>query len=241
MPHTLDRDKPLPRYYQVYSSLLERIRSGEFGADKAIPPERHLTKEYGVSRITIVKAMDRLKHEGFIDRQHGRGTFVRSTKLVLDPDAHLGFDEQLQKAGAVLPDWKVLDRGYFKTPEKVAKWLDIGENSLHFQVCALLNVNGQPVGYHHIGVRRELAIRSEAELLDDPQLMAYVLGLSRKHNCQCQRGFEAVAAGEEEARWLDVPPGSPLLMVELLYTDPAGKIAQFIRSYFRGDRFRYNT
>ncbi len=71
-----DPDNPLPLYYQVYASLRERIESGEYEPGSSLPAERQLVKDYGVSRITIVKAMDTLEREGFVERQQGRGTFV---------------------------------------------------------------------------------------------------------------------------------------------------------------------
>ncbi len=67
---------PLPRYYQVYVSLKERIRSGEFAPGEALPSERQLVLDYGVSRITIVKALDLLVRDNLVERQHGRGNFV---------------------------------------------------------------------------------------------------------------------------------------------------------------------
>lgn len=72
----VDPNDPLPRYYQVFTSLIERIEAGEFGEGGSLPSERQLVGEYGVSRITVVKALDLLERRGMIDRQHGRGTFV---------------------------------------------------------------------------------------------------------------------------------------------------------------------
>jgi DNA-binding LacI/PurR family transcriptional regulator len=66
----------MPRYYQVYSSLQDRIRAGEFEPGAALPSERQLVKDYGVSRITIIKAMDLLEHDNLIEKQQGRGSFV---------------------------------------------------------------------------------------------------------------------------------------------------------------------
>ena len=68
----------MPRYYQVYKSLLDRIQTGQFTTGDSLPSERQLTKEYSVSRITIVKALDKLEQDGLIDRQQGRGTFVQN-------------------------------------------------------------------------------------------------------------------------------------------------------------------
>ena len=74
--YSLNPDDPLPLYYQVYHSLLERIRATEFSPGDALPSERRLADEYGVSRITIISALDLLEQENLIERQHGRGTFV---------------------------------------------------------------------------------------------------------------------------------------------------------------------
>ena len=77
-----DSNNPLPLYYQVYNSLRERIENGEFSAGSALPPERQLGKEYNVSRITIVKALDTLVRDGLIEKQQGRGTFVLDQNAV---------------------------------------------------------------------------------------------------------------------------------------------------------------
>ena len=74
--YQVDPRDPLPRYYQVYLSLQSRIRAGEFGPGDALPAERLLTTEYGVSRITIIKAKDLLARDLLIEHRHGRGSFV---------------------------------------------------------------------------------------------------------------------------------------------------------------------
>jgi DNA-binding LacI/PurR family transcriptional regulator len=56
--------------------LQDRIQSGEFEPGRPIPTERELGEEYGVSRITVIKALDMLEHDGYILRQQGRGTFI---------------------------------------------------------------------------------------------------------------------------------------------------------------------
>ncbi len=72
----IDSSNPLPLYFQVYTSLLERMQRGEFPPGSFLPPERQLTEDYGVSRITIIKALDKLAREQHIKRQQGRGTIV---------------------------------------------------------------------------------------------------------------------------------------------------------------------
>lgn len=76
IPRPLDKDNPLPLYYQLRMAILDRIASGEFGPNEAIPSERKLAELYGVSRITVVKALNDLAQEGVLERRHGKGTFV---------------------------------------------------------------------------------------------------------------------------------------------------------------------
>ncbi len=93
--HKVDLDNPLPRYYQVYVSLEERIRAGELGPGDALPSERQLAVDYGVSRITIVKSLDMLVDDALIERQHGRGNFV------LEQPGDGAFGEECQVAFCV--------------------------------------------------------------------------------------------------------------------------------------------
>src|SRR4029077_12613675 len=73
---TLDAADPVPLYYQLFTSLLERIQGGEFPLGSFLPPERQLAEDYGVSRITVIKALDELSRQDHIERQQGRGTIV---------------------------------------------------------------------------------------------------------------------------------------------------------------------
>ncbi|MCJ7549500.1 MAG: GntR family transcriptional regulator, partial [Anaerolineae bacterium] len=74
--HIVDPTDPLPKYYQVYVSLGARIHAGEFAPGDALPAERQLSADYGVSRITVIKAKDLLAADKLIMHQQGRGSFV---------------------------------------------------------------------------------------------------------------------------------------------------------------------
>ena len=70
----------IPLYYQLENVLREKISSGAFLAGVRMPTEVELTKEYGVSRITVRQALQALTDEGLIERQQGRGTFIANRK-----------------------------------------------------------------------------------------------------------------------------------------------------------------
>ena len=72
----LDPDAPVPLYQQVAADLRRRIASGEMVVGEQIPPHRELAIVYGVSIITINKALSGLISDGLLYSHVGRGTFV---------------------------------------------------------------------------------------------------------------------------------------------------------------------
>ncbi len=63
-------------YQTVYDTLQERIRCGQIRPGERLPAEKALAEEFGVSRITIQKAMGMLVQDGYIVRRPGRGSFA---------------------------------------------------------------------------------------------------------------------------------------------------------------------
>ena len=66
-----------PRYHQVYVTVRAWVQDGTYKPGAQIPTEPELGRIFGVSRITIRKAIDALVREGWLVRRQGRGTFAR--------------------------------------------------------------------------------------------------------------------------------------------------------------------
>jgi DNA-binding GntR family transcriptional regulator len=75
----LEPNNSLPYYEQVKELLRQKIATGIFKADTAVPDERALGTEYGISNVTVCRALVELANEGLLKRVRGRGTFVRSS------------------------------------------------------------------------------------------------------------------------------------------------------------------
>src|SRR3569833_882759 len=72
----LDEQGRAPLYQQLRRALRDASEDNRLAAEEALPPERELAEEFGVSRITVRKALDALVGEGMLSRRQGAGTFV---------------------------------------------------------------------------------------------------------------------------------------------------------------------
>jgi len=75
----VDRTSPVPLWAQVLDDLRDRLARHDF--DARFPTDTELVEHYGVSRQTVREAVRRLNGEGLLDRERGRGTFVRTSAL----------------------------------------------------------------------------------------------------------------------------------------------------------------
>lgn len=66
-----------PKYAQVMAALQQRIQDGEYAPGEMLPSETQLVREFGVGRTTVVRALQTLAMQGWIEREHGRGSFVK--------------------------------------------------------------------------------------------------------------------------------------------------------------------
>ena len=67
-----------PKYAQIVNAVQRRIQDGTYLPGALLPSESQLVREFGVSRPTVVRALQVLQSQGWIDREHGRGTFARN-------------------------------------------------------------------------------------------------------------------------------------------------------------------
>ena len=83
---------------QVFSILKSKIASGEWQSGERIPSENELASQFGVSRMTVHNALQRLGTMGLLETKPGDGTFVRSFRLA----------EYFQEASELLDNAKTL-------------------------------------------------------------------------------------------------------------------------------------
>ena len=71
----------MPKYEVIHQTLLRQIESGALRTDEKLPAEEELALEYGVSLITVRRAMSELANDGVIRRVRGKGSYVKPKPL----------------------------------------------------------------------------------------------------------------------------------------------------------------
>jgi GntR family transcriptional regulator len=71
-----------PKYAQIVNTIQRRIGDGTYPVGTVLPSETQLVREFAVSRPTVVRALQVLQSQGWIDREHGRGSFVRNRAVL---------------------------------------------------------------------------------------------------------------------------------------------------------------
>src|SRR5699024_2068346 len=95
----MDLQSREPLYVQVNKILKERIIAGVYPINTLIPSEQELRKEFGVSMITIRRAVEQLSQQGYVEKQSGVGTTVLDNNAISKLSKGQRFSEYLVEAG----------------------------------------------------------------------------------------------------------------------------------------------
>ena len=122
MRDSMNRESPIPLYYQLKEIIKRRIKSGELLPNDILEPEEEMCKKYNISRNTVRKAISELEHEGLVYKIQGRGTFIKSPKISHRFVTVVSFTEELLARG-IRPSSKLLGLEVKKANEEIAKKL----------------------------------------------------------------------------------------------------------------------
>lgn len=236
----LDRESPIPLYFQLKQLLLEKIEQAEWRPGDLIPSEQELQDNYGLSRTTVRQTLSELVNEGRLDRQRGRGTFVTKPKFTHDPSNRLGATDYLRQQG-IEPGWRLLDAAWIAPVEDVNEKLHLPAAAELFCIRRLRLANGEPIGYHIAYLPPLVAAQINQSALEEGGSLRYLRNVPQMHNSKAARTIEATAATKLEVEWLDMKPGDPVLQIERLLTAEDGTPLELLWASYRGDRFKYQV
>jgi GntR family transcriptional regulator len=231
----LDESNPTPLYIQLQQSIEDALHRGALKTADALPGERDLAKQLGVSRVTVRKAINGLVKKGVLVQRWGSGTFIAPHTRIEQPLSRLSsFTEDMSARG--LPSAAVLlsrSIGPASPNELMALGLSPGE--LVSRVNRLRLADGVPMAIEHAVI--------PSRFLPDPTLVKQSLySVLQDHGVLPSRALQrlhAVLLTEEQAALLKVPANSPALYIERRSFTPGGEAVEFTSSYYRGDAYDF--
>ncbi|WP_411104832.1 GntR family transcriptional regulator [Streptomyces sp. cmx-4-9] len=220
----------------------ERVRDAVLGmveerrAGDAIPSERTLCVQLGVSRPTLRAAVDELVAAGVLIREHGRGVFVAPEKITqeLVPGRHsLSVPRAAGAWASRLLEFTTVPAG-----ARVGRKLRLSPAAQIVYVARLRLVDGYPMAIEHLHIPAALVPGLTSRELEHGDLYEHLRTHHGVYVNEATQTIEPTVVTRAEAELLEVPELSPALLFERLTTDTSGQPVEYVHSLYRGDRYR---
>ena len=205
-------DSVLPKYHMVKLDLENRIHTQEFKIGDMLPSESMLMKRYGVSRITVRKALEDLVQEGTIYRIQGKGTFVQDTSQSKEGKYRNCVScSDLLRSFNLKPTRRVISREIIPCPEDVAERLRIKPGRQVLLYERIYYGDDDPAIYGKSYISLEHLPGFEQYDLAESSMMRVIEEDYHQQVYKFDRKLRAVSATNEIAKKLQVLTGFPLL------------------------------
>ena len=235
----IDGSLPLPLYHQVAAILRQRISNAEYPAGERLASEDELAIEFSVSRATIRQAVGALVTEGIVVRKQGSGTYVRERSTAMLRQRFRGSLADLirESHDAAPRDIELLHDQ--PVPPAVAEALEL-ETRVATVVKRTRMISGEPFAYTMTYLPVDIGRTVTPELLRRSALMEVLIGAGIELASATQSIRAQLADADLGAR-IDVELGAAVLYVERVVRDAAARPIEFVRTWYRGDRYEYTV
>jgi GntR family transcriptional regulator len=226
-----------PKYAQVVAEIQKRIERGDYAPGTLLPSEHQLVEEFGVSRPTIVKALQALRQEGWIDTQQGRGSFVRGRPALAGAERTRPAENILELPEVALSG-ELVQAGVKLAPGYVTMLLGLESGAKAFLRQRVLRDDGEPVELASVWLPLELASGTglaSAELMEE-SIRHHVEARKRVRFDHAVERISARQPTPEEAALLRAAPDTPVLNVIVTAYDATSRPLQVTDIVLPGDR-----
>lgn len=237
----LPSDERLPLYQRLRDALARDIGENRWKAGEAIPTEAVLAADYELSIGTVRKAIDMLVSERILERQQGRGTFIRRAQF--QDSLFRFFRFQTAEGERRIPQSQVLAVNVLPAPAEAAKALQLPEGEPVIHLSRLRLIDDQPVLAEEIWLPKGSfeAILTKDLNQEGPLLYPLYEEFCGQVIASADETLTAEPADERSAGLLGIAPHSPVVLIERLARGYAGQPLEWRRSRGHAQHFRYSV
>ncbi|WP_340377390.1 GntR family transcriptional regulator [Streptomyces sp. SS7] len=225
-----------PKYVRLAQTIQQRIEDGTYPPGTRVPSENQLVQSFGMSRPTVVRALELLKRDGWLESRQGFGTIVRGRPAVVEHKDRRGSEalarDEAQGSG------RLVEVGHVPVPARVASVLGLPKRAEVLVRRFLVVEDGEPVelvsSYFPAGLVDGTELGSAEPLSGGTRAH-----LEARKKVRFDHVTERVSArlpGPGEAELLELPDGVPVLSVLVVAADAAGQALQVSDVLLPADR-----
>lgn len=203
-----------PAYVHIATTLADRITSGAYAADSRLPSGSELCREFGVSPMTVRRALAILENQGLVSGEKGRGVFARPLDL---SDSTFRLDSPTGEWLDESAEIRLLTASMTRADDKVAPMLGLSPGDRVIYLRRLILYDDNPAMYHteYIAydprrplVESQLQLTSLHAFLDSGRAQRFPRG---------ELTLTAVQLDAESAAVLGQPEGALALRLEHVF------------------------
>ncbi|NBI14628.1 GntR family transcriptional regulator, LSA1692 subfamily [Pediococcus acidilactici] len=235
---------PKTKFEKVAQSLVERIQQGIYSNMQRLPSEYQLADEYGVSRLTVRKAIERLVTAKILVKDPGKGTYIMSTnssnKVESGRMGLKSFTEAAETYGKQSRT-QVLDyQPLIQPDQRVEEKLNL-RNNPQPEVDELVRLrfwDDDPMTIEDIVILHKYVANHQKNDFKHSlfQILAETVEIAYSN-----QEIEAIKVDEKLAKLLHVQEGDPILCVHSLTYTADGQPIFYDTSYYRADKYTFKT
>lgn len=231
-----DDFKKAPIYLQIREAIYKKIIEGEYKAGERLPAEDKLAEIYGVSRMTVNKALMELVNREYLTRVQGSGTFVSKMRKEGSSAKGMSFNDSLTQKGFKVQT-TVLEKQLVSPGKEIAELLRIPVTSQILYLKRLRKVHEEPIVVQEAYLSGNV---SETLVGIDFTEQSLYASLEKYCNIKIVRAkdtVEAKAAEGEVCRLLEVEEGFPVLVSQRVAFDANEMPIELSYSIYRSDQY----
>ncbi|MFP5070010.1 GntR family transcriptional regulator [Pseudonocardia nantongensis] len=224
------------KYRRLHDELRERVEG--MAAGEPLPPERELAREVGVSRTTLRRAIDELVSAGRLRRRQGAGVFAVGPRIGQELTA-TSFSADMRARGLV-PATRIVEFEVRPAGARLGRRLEVSPDAQVVRALRLRLADGEPMALETLHVPAGLVPGMDAAALAESSFYELLAGYGHEV-AGGRQSIEPTVTDPSESALLGVPVHSPALLFERATRDADGRVLEFVRAVYRGDRYRIET
>lgn len=233
-----EREKLIPRYYQIYEDLYKLIEEGKFEDGDKFPSDNELVSRYSVSRGTIREAIRLLFQQGLLVRQQGKGTFVTKNKMEQDAKRLMGFTE-LMKTYGITPSAVIIEKNVKFPNPHVKNVLHLSDEQKIVKIKRLRFGNNEPLIIERSYFVHNLFKEIEKEDFENDSIYRILYEKTNIRLGEAKQSIEAITLISDDAKLLKIPTGSPALLLKRIIKTTKDEYFQYSEDIYRTDKLNF--